>query len=329
MSSLMERLFRGEEDSSRSSTTRASGVLSGRSGRGNRANIDNTVVDRDPDDAYGADRPESNPDSGNRNRVFYSIGNVNAWNRYQDNLRALQRYQNTYGTQTIDRQGNIQYRYESQERLNTARSLRANVFDYQEDTQGCNGGDEMACERVGRRVNRRTRQPPPQYTGQNRGGTYTPATSSNPELVEASVTPEGDAEPSPPEAPQTADDRQAECDANGGEWHNDAGGSCFYVAPTIPAGSGSGEHNPHPDEIERPTGGGGSHDQQGQGSIHQDGRDGGQSGGEHTIHDLPAGGRTPSNFKRDNYNPNRERLNTILALASLREPLEQKGRFLF
>lgn len=325
MGSLMDNLFQGRETAP-VTTTRASGVLSSRSG-GGRTNIDNTEVG----DAYGSDRPESNLNSGNPNRAFYSIGNVNAWNSYQDNLRALQRYQNTYGTQTIDRQGNIQYRYESQERLNTARSLRADVYDYQQDTQGCNGGDEMACERVGRRIGN-DRQIPSQYTGQNRGETYTPASSSNPELVEASVTPTGDVEPPPAEAPQSEDHREADCNANGGSWSNDGGGGCYYTAPVIPSegsGSGSGEHNPHPDEIERPTGGGGSHDQQGQGSIHQDGRDGGQSQGEHTIHDLPSGGRTPKNFKRNNFNPNRERLNTILALASFKEPLEQKGRFLF
>lgn len=322
MGSLMDDLFQGRETAP-TTTTRASGVRSGRDSS-NRRNID-TTRDSGATDTYDSARPPSVPD--NPNRAFYSVGNVNAWRRYQDNLRSLKRYQNTYGTQTIDRQGNIQYRYESQERLNTARSLRANVFDYQEDTQGCNGGDGMACERVGRRIGN-DRQIPTQYTGQNRGGSYTPATSSNPDLVEATVTPTGDVEPPPPEAPQTADHREADCNANGGSWSNDGGGGCYYTAPVIPAG-GSEEHNPHPDEIERPTAGGGSHDQQGQGSIHQDGRDGGQSQGEHTIHDLPSGGVTPKNFKRNNFNPNRERLNTILALASLREPLEQKGRFLF
>ena len=319
----MDQLFRGTEDSSRSSTTRASSVR----GRNNRRNIDLTEVDRNPDDAYGADRPDADRSTG-AGRTFYSIGNVNAWNRYQDNLRALNRHQNTFGTQGVDRQGNIVYTYSNQQQLNTARSLRAQVFDYQEDTQACDGGDRSACSRVGRFMGRNSRRPPPQYKG---GGSYNPELSSEP-TMEAEVAPSGDVAPAPPEAPETIEDREARCNANGGEWHSDVGGSCIYVAPSIPAeGSGSGEHNPHPDNIERPSGGGGSHDQQGQGSIHQDGRDGGVSGGEHTVHDLPSGGMTPKNFKRKNLNPNRERLNTILALESLRQPLqeEQDGRFLF
>ena len=345
--SFWDELFGNENDDTR--TTRAEHV-----GGKNRRNIDNTLVGdevneddaglnedgtpRRDEDAYGSDRPDADRSTG-ASRTYYSIGNVNAWNRYADARRALLQHQNTYGTEVIGRDGKVYYTYSSQQQLNTARNLRATVYDYQNDNTACDGGDQNACDRVGRYGGASSQQ----YTG---GAIYRPRNTAKPKLTsqsqeqdqEVAVEPDGSQapthppQPSPPEAPETIEDRRARCEANGGEFHNDAGGACIEVAkPSHKVEPDPPSHDPHPEEVSRPTGGGGSHEQQGQGSIHEDGRDGGKSQGEHTIHDLPSGGKTPKNFKRPSYNPNRQRINTILALESLRRPLreEQEGRFLF
>ena len=195
MSDDMSWAWGGNRDSSRTSRSRANNI--GRGGRNNRANIDSTEVG----EPYGSDRPDADRSTG-AGRTFYSIGNVNAWNRYQDNLRALERHQNTFGERTIDRDGNIVFRYNNQQQLNTARNLRASVFDYQEDTTACNNRDPDACRRVGRYVNRRTGDPPEQYRGDAMGGgTYTPNETDDP-IVEVPVSPTGDTgDMRPPETP--------------------------------------------------------------------------------------------------------------------------------
>ena len=351
--SFWDELFGNENDDTR--TTRAEHVAGS-----NRRNIDNTLVGdevnegdaglnedgtpRRDEDAYGSDRPDADRSSG-RSRTYYSIGNVNAWRRYTDARRALIEHQNTYGTEVIGRDGKVYYTYSSQQHLNTARNLRATVYDYQNDNKACDGGDQNACDRVGRYGGASSRQ----YTG---GKRYTPRDTNQPKLTsqdqEVVVEPDGSQAPAetpaeaprpappepippPPEAPDTLEERRQRCEAGGGEFHTDAGGSCFHVAKPSHVEEPTETHDPHPEEISKPTSGGGSHEQQGQGSIHEDGRDGGKSQGEHTIHDLPSGGKTPKNFKRPSTNPNRQRLNTILALESLRQPLreEQDGRFLF
>ena len=248
----------GGDHSSRSSQTRASNIA--RSGRNNRANIDSTEVG----DPYGSDRPDADRSTG-AGRTFYSIGNINAWNRYQDNLRALESHQNTYGTREVDSDGNVLYRYSSQQMLNTARALRASVFDYQEDTRKCDSRDPDACRRVGRYVNRRTGEPPEQYRGNAMGGgSYVPNETEEPVGMgdgSGSGSGDGSADMQPPEAP-AVEDREGEASDNPHEAHS---------------GASSMGHHEHDNQKHRdPVSGGGTHD----------GSAGRASHGDQTVHPL-------------------------------------------
>lgn len=325
----MSNMFQGEEYYAPTHTSRASHY--NRRSNQNSAGYYDTTPTGMPDD-----RSSSGSNNAPRRE------NVQAWNNYVSNSQAYSNF-----VETSINAGTARYSYNNQyvewnrnSDLLRARSLRANIQTYKDDQTLCNGGNTLACNRVGRRdnqdpayVNPTQRSYQDFYLHQNRENPNPPpppveevpsdimgdGTSTNP-VVEVPVNTDGTTEPPVDSTP--VDSRQQQCEDGGGRWTADAGGACFNQAPVVPLPheepapeDRTGRQEPEPDHSHRvvdPTASsGGSHS----------GKDGSktQSGSDGVIH-FDSGtnvNRTPPK------NEVKFMLNNIRALS---DPYNQDGR---
>lgn len=254
----------GNQDSSRSSTSHTGHIVNQR--RSTARGYDTTGTGM-PDDRSAGAPSRANP-----------LGrNITAWNDYVGASQRLEEMQRAAINNGMARYSyNNQYvEWDRRQDLLRARSLRATIQSYRDNQTSCSGGNQVACNAVGRRdsqdrawhnpnqesyrdyflhTNRENPNPPPppaETPTETPGDIMGDGTSQRPAEADTreercntaggfwnSQTRECVAMPS-----RTAQQR---CEDGGGRWSSDGNGACFHDAPAVP--SPEPVHTDEPDE---------------------------------------------------------------------------------
>lgn len=249
----------GNQSSSRSSNTRASHYSRRRGTSSQPTGYDYS----------GTGLPDDRAEGGT-NTYLPTTRNVTAWNDYVGASRRLEELTRAAISNGVARYSyNNQYvEWDRQADLNTARSMRATIQTYRDNQEACSGGDQGACDAVGRRnAQDRAYHNPAQesyrnyFLHTNRENPNPPAPEPEPEPEPAETPGDimGGGGSISPEDANTEENKRARCENSGGRYTSDGGGSCFHDAPPLPAPPAQDpdpapEDAPHTDDPAERTG---------------------------------------------------------------------------
>lgn len=261
----------GGRSGSRTSNSRSSTVNQRRNNTSTSVNYDYS----------GTGLPDDRTPSGD-NRYLPLRQNVNAWNNYVSNSKALEDLTEAAINNGVARYSNNQQYvvWDRQADLNRARALRAQIEDYRNDQSACDSGNANACSRVGRRdAQDRAYYNPNQESyrnyflhnnreNPNASRPEPPAPPPEPEPQPAEPAAEPAAEPPSdimgggdditPDAADTYENKKARCINAGNRWTDDAGGACFSddtrPVPRPPERTPEPDSEVHTDEPAERTG---------------------------------------------------------------------------
>ena len=248
----------GGRSSSRTSNSRASTINQRRGEVSHSANYD----------YEGTGLPDDRSPGTGTNTYLPTRRNVSAWNEYVGASRRLEELTRAAISNGIARYSyNNQYvEWDRQADLNTARNMRATIQTYRDNQEACTGGDQGACDAVGRRnAQDRAYYNPNQASYRNyflHANRENPTASRPEEPAPPAETPGdimGGGETISPEDANTEENKRARCENSGGRYTSDGGGSCFHDAPPLPAPPAQDpdpapQDAPHTDEPAERTG---------------------------------------------------------------------------
>lgn len=232
--------------------------MSSRTSRGRASHINwqgqGSSVSGSGDSEYGR-IGQMEPSPGGEQRP--TTRNVASWNDYVATSRTLQQLQDAaINNNSAKYSRDLMYiEWDRRQDLQRARAMKAQLQDYRNNQTSCNGGNQVACNAVGRRNPNDAQYVNPSQSNFQNFHIYSNRENPNPpppaEPVPGDIMGDGTTE-TPAEAPTP----KQVCENGGGIYDSDRG-VCFHQAPAVP-NPPSSEPEPdsevHTDEPEERTG---------------------------------------------------------------------------